>query len=84
MRVKRTPEQAERAKAAVKELMSEMRSIQSSIQRASKFVRQIQKLPLNDVEFTRARSRVVNRWNDLRETLLMPLNDLREKREDKK
>lgn len=83
-RRKRTPEEAKRASEAVKGLMSEMRRMQSSIQRAGKFVRDIERLPpttLTDVEFTRARSRVVNRWNDLRESLLMPLNELKDERE---
>jgi hypothetical protein len=82
MRVKRTPGQAERAKATVKALLKEMRQAQSMIARASKYVRQLDKLPLNDVEFRRARSRVLNRWNDFRETLIVPLNQLQVRRED--
>lgn len=82
MRVKRTPRQAAEAKDAVAGLTLEMRRIGHSINRASKFVRRIERLPLNDVEFTRARSRVLNRWNDLRESLLFPLNQLQVRRED--
>jgi hypothetical protein len=81
MRVKRTPAQAQQAKDAVKGLMNEMQKINHAITRASKFVRRIERLPLNDVEFRRARSRVLSRWHDLRESLLMPLNHVGENRE---